>query len=79
MGGDLMSRQRIAIGRDPITGKLKRIHFHGKTRQGVATRLARALHDHGRGTLVAPHKLTVGEWLEAWLQEYNHCAPGDFG
>jgi len=60
MGGDLMSRQRIAIGRDPTTGKLKRIHFYGKTRQGIATQLARALHDNGRGTLVAPHKLTVG-------------------
>jgi integrase len=62
---------RITIGRDPATGKLKRAHFYGKTRQEAAEQLARALSDLGRGTFVAPHKLSVGEWLNTWLQEYK--------
>jgi integrase len=62
---------RITVGRDPATGKLKRVCFYGKTRQDVATQLTRALHDHDRGTLVTQHKLTLGEWLDMWLKDYK--------
>ena len=62
----------ITIGRDPATGKLKRVSFYGKTRQEAADQLANALSDMNRGTFVAPQKLTVGQWLETWLQEYKH-------
>jgi hypothetical protein len=62
---------RITIGRNPDTGKLKRVSFYGKTRQEVAEQLARALSDLGRGTYVSPHKLTVGAWLDTWLHEYK--------
>jgi integrase len=61
----------ITIGRDPATGKVKRASFYGKTRQEAADQLAHALSDLGRGAFVAPHKLTVGQWLETWLQEYK--------
>jgi hypothetical protein len=47
---------RITIGRDPMTGKLNRVSFYGKTRQEVADKLNQALSDRSRGTLVAPHK-----------------------
>jgi hypothetical protein len=49
--------------RDPTTGKLKRAYFYGKTRQDAAEQLTRALSDLGRGLFVAPHKLSMGEWL----------------
>jgi hypothetical protein len=62
---------RITIGRDPTTGKLNRVSFYGKTRQEVADTLNRALSDRSRGTFVAPHKLTVGEWLDTWLRDYK--------
>jgi Phage integrase, N-terminal SAM-like domain len=62
---------RITIGRHPDTGKLKRISFYGKTRQEVAEQLARALSDMGRGTFVSPHKLTMAEWLDTWLQQFK--------
>jgi Phage integrase, N-terminal SAM-like domain len=62
---------RITIGRNPTTGKLNRISFYGKTRQEVADKLNRALSDRSHGTLVAPHKLTVGEWLDTWLRDYK--------
>jgi integrase len=61
----------MTIGRHPDTGKLKRIAFYGKTRQEVAEQLARSLSDMGRGTFVSPHKLTVGEWLDTWLEQYK--------
>jgi integrase len=61
----------ITIGRDPTTGKLKRAYFYGKTRQDAAEQLTRALSDLGRGLFVAPHKLSVGEWLNTWLREYK--------
>src|SRR5262245_26151006 len=61
---------RLSLGRDP-TGKLKRITLYGKTRQEVADKLTKALHDKQQGTFVAPHKLTLGDWLETWLQEYK--------
>jgi hypothetical protein len=47
------------------------VTFYGKTRQDVAAQLAKALHGQKLGTFVAPHKLTLGEWLETWLREYK--------
>jgi integrase len=62
---------RLTIGRDRATGKLRRLCLYGRTRQEVADQLARALSDVGRGSFVAPHKLTVGEWLDVWLRDYK--------
>ena len=62
---------RISVGRDPKTGTLKRATFYGKTRQEVAEQLTKALRENQQGTFVAPHKLTLGEWLDTWLREYK--------
>ena len=62
---------QVTIGRDPATGKPRRATFYGKTRQDVADKLTKALRDKQQGTLVAPHKLTLGEWLQTWLWEYK--------
>jgi integrase len=62
---------RITVGRNPSTGKLKRANYYGKTRKEVSDRLAEALSDLRRGSFVVPHKLTVAQWLETWLQEYK--------
>jgi integrase len=62
---------RITIGRDPATGKLKRVSFYAETRQEVANQLAKALNEFNRGSFVAPHKLTLGDWLDTWLHEYK--------
>ena len=61
---------RISLGRD-ATGKLKRVTLYGKTRQEVADKLTKALRERQQGTFVAPHKLTLGVWLETWLWEYK--------
>src|SRR5215470_157299 len=62
---------QVTVGRDPATGKPKRATFYGKTRQEVADKLTKALRDKQQGTFVAPHKLTLGEWLDTWLWEYK--------
>ena len=58
---------QVTIGRDPQTGKLKRATFYAKTRQAAAEQLAKALREQQQGTFVAPHKLTLGEWLDTRL------------
>src|SRR5215470_3349155 len=62
---------QVTIGRDPATGKPRRATFYGKTRQEVADKLTKALREKQQGTFVAPHKLTLGEWLQTWLWEYK--------
>ena len=52
-------------------GKRKQVCFYGRTRQEVADKLAKALHDKQQGTFVKPHKLTLGNWLDTWLHEYK--------
>ena len=61
----------LTVGRDPKNGKLKRAYFYGKTRKEVDYKLTKAKHDNSRGTFVARHKVTVGEWLDTWLWEYK--------
>ncbi|GEA15567.1 site-specific integrase [Moorella sp. E308F] len=70
----------ITVGRTE-EGKQKRIFFYGKTRQEVADKLAKALNDIKQGTFVEPDKLTVGEWLDTWLNEYvkPHVRPTTWG
>src|SRR5262249_48163717 len=65
---------QVTIGRDPATGKPRRATFYGKTRQDVADKLTKALRDKQQGTFVAPHKLTLGGWLDTWLWEYKKPA-----
>ncbi|MGB9866851.1 MAG: tyrosine-type recombinase/integrase [Bacillota bacterium] len=61
----------ITAGRDPATGKLKRMSFSGRTRAEVQVKIAKALADLQAGTAVLPTKLTVGQWLDCWLEEYK--------
>ena len=61
----------LTLGRDPQTGVLKRASFYGTTRTEVAARLAEALRDRAHGVFVAPHKMTLSEWLHRWLTTYK--------
>src|SRR5688572_10237463 len=62
---------QVSIGRNPQTGKPKRVSFYGKTRKEVADKLAKSLRDQQQGIFVEPHKLTLGEWLDTWLWDYK--------
>lgn len=61
---------RITVGRDPGTGKQLQRSFTGKTQKEVREKLAQAVAEVDKGTYTAPTKMTVGEWLDIWQQDY---------
>lgn len=61
---------RYSAGRDPGTGKQIQRSITGKTQKEVAQKLKAATAAIDAGTYTAPSKLTVGEWLEIWKQDY---------
>ena len=61
---------RITLGKD-ADGKQKRKAFYGKTRKEVQQKLTAALSEVNKDSYVEPSKMTVGKWMETWLQEYK--------
>lgn len=62
----------VEAGVDPITGKRKRIVRHFRGRESDARKyMARLIAEIERQEFVEPTKITVGEWLETWLNEYK--------
>jgi integrase len=57
---------------DPATGKTRRrqkwITVRGR-RQDAEARLAELVRDTHRGELVLPHKRTLGDWLDEWVEK----------
>lgn len=70
---------RISVGYD-AQGKRKRKAFYGKTRKEVQEKLTAALNEVNTGTYIEPSKMTVSEWMDTWLREYNKnvVKPGTF-
>lgn len=61
---------RYTVGRDPGTGKQVQKSIYGGTQREVRKKLTAALRDLDSGTYQEPSRITVGEWLDIWLQEY---------
>lgn len=61
---------RYAEGYDPGTGKQIQRSVTGKTQKEVAQKLKAATAAIDAGTYTAPSKMTVGEWLDIWQQDY---------
>jgi len=61
---------RLTVGRTP-DGSQKRKAFYGKTRAEVQKKMVAAQSDINNGVYVEPSKLTVGQWLDTWLEEYK--------
>lgn len=51
-------------------GKQKRRAFYGKTRAEAFDKMTKALGDVLAGTYIDPNKVTVGQWLDTWLEQY---------
>jgi integrase len=61
----------ITLGRDRITGKLnQQWHTVRGTKREAEAKLRELLDALEKGTYVKPSKMTVGEWLEQWLESY---------
>lgn len=62
---------RYSAGRDPGTGKQIQRSIYGKTQKEVRQKLAQVITELDNGTYIAPQRMTVGEWLDIWLEEYT--------
>lgn len=61
---------RFTTGFDPSTGKQKQRSITGKTQKEVAQKLRQFTAELDNGTYHEPSKMTVGEWLDIWKDEY---------
>jgi integrase len=61
----------LTIGKDPLTGRLKRKSFYGKTQKEVKEKLKTAKEKLDTGIISEDTKFTLGEWLETWLTKYK--------
>ena len=61
---------RYTEGFDPGTGKQIQRSISGKTQKEVAQKLKAAIAALDTGTYIAPCKMTVGEWMDAWPKQY---------
>lgn len=61
---------KYTLGRDPGTGEQIRRSVYGKTQKEVTQKLQKALTDISEGTYVEPSKMTVGQWLNTWINDY---------
>ena len=61
---------RVTTGRDPGTGRQLQKSFTGKTQKEVREKLQSAAVALNSGTYNEPSKLTVGQWLDLWADEY---------
>lgn len=66
--GTVRYRFVVDVGRDPVTGKRKQETHTYDTKKEAKAEHARIKHETDRGTYVRPSKLTVGEFLDIWLE-----------
>ncbi|SDY34816.1 site-specific integrase [Thermoactinomyces sp. DSM 45892] len=71
----------IDIGRDPQTGKRKQMWSKGFDEEGDAEKaMIKAIYEMNQGIFVESNKITFGEFLCRWLEDYAqiNCAPKTF-
>lgn len=61
---------RITTGYDPGTGRQIQRSFSGKTQKEVREKMQAVSVEVNDGTYQEPTKLTVGQWLDIWADEY---------
>lgn len=61
---------RYTAGTDPGTGKQIQRSITGKTQKEVAQKLKAAVNSIDEGTYSAPNRMSVGDWLDIWQEEY---------
>ena len=62
---------RYTVGRNPGTGKQIQKSVYGATQAEVRKKLQQTSVDIDNGTYTEPSRLTVGQWLNIWLNEYT--------
>ncbi len=62
---------RYTTGYDPKTGKQIQKSVYGKTQKEVRQKLNQIVTELDSGTYIEPCKMTVGQWLDIWLEDYQ--------
>ena len=76
-GGSIRQRKdgtwegRYTVGKDPGTGKPIRPSVYGATQEEVRKKIGQATNAIDEGTYFEPEKITVGRWLDIWVEEYT--------
>ena len=68
----------VRLGRDPVTGRLRRRFLTVRgTKRDAERALTEALHQRDTGTDIVPARITLAEYLETWLRDYaaHNVAP----
>ena len=65
--GSVRYRTVVDVGRDE-NGKRIQLTITRDTKTEVKNERDRILHQRSAGTLIAPSKITLGEWLDQWLE-----------
>ncbi|MBU4534072.1 MAG: site-specific integrase [Firmicutes bacterium] len=60
---------QVSIGRD-TEGNPKRATVCGKTQGEVRDKITALRHEQMQGNRINPSKITLGEWLDTWLEHY---------
>ncbi len=67
---------RYTAGFDPGTGKQVQRSITGKTQKEVSQKLKQLTAELDQGTYIEPCKMSLGEWLDTWIDEYlAHVKP----
>lgn len=62
---------RYTLGIDPGTGKQIQKSVYGKTQKEVRQKLTAITAEIDNGVYQEPCKMTVNEWLDIWLKDYQ--------
>ena len=62
---------RIITGYDPGTGKPIRKSVYAKTQKDVRKKMSTMSVDLDNGTYMDPAKISVGTWMDRWLEDYT--------
>lgn len=62
---------QVNLGKDPATGKPKRIAIYGSSQAECRNKLIETLNSIRNQTFVEPSKITLSSWLDTWMKEYK--------
>ncbi len=62
---------QVTTGYNQETNRQKRKTFTGKTRQEVSEKITKALRELQTGVYTESDKITLGEWLDLWVETYS--------
>jgi integrase len=68
-------RVRVDLDPDPLTGERRRRSGTFRTRKEAESQMAQWIADGERGMAIAPSRLTVGEYLQRWLDALEGVEP----